>query len=150
MAIQVRNKHVIGIDPGTYTGFAEWSQVEKRLVSVRSFKIHDALVMLKQLSLIHGDKLLVRIEDPTTWKPHKGSSKSERELKSKLQGAGSIKRDFSIWIDAMDSWKVAYEKVSLHSAPKKLKPEYFKAVTKYEGPTSEHGRDAAMLVYQYY
>lgn len=141
----MRDLIVVGIDPGVNTGFAIYSQEQKQLLKVESMAIHLAILEIRELHQLYGEKLFVRIEDPNTYIPYKNVQQSS----SRLQGAGSIKRDCKIWVDLLDHQKIRYELVSLRSSLKKLTSETFKNYTKWKQKTNEHGRDAAMLAFDY-
>ncbi|MGF7230352.1 hypothetical protein, partial [Arachidicoccus sp.] len=84
-----RNKYecVIGIDPGTHTGFAIWFPKSKTLSEVSTYQIHRAFELVLDCKKLYGEKLLVRFEDARkrNWFADAG--------REQLQGAGSIKRD---------------------------------------------------------
>lgn len=128
----------IGIDPGTHTGFAVWDTKSKRLVEVETLMIHEAFKRV--FELMEKDDICLRIEDA------RHVSRGGYDSRARLQGAGSIKRDCSIWEDFCESCDIPYEFVR---PGKDTKPtsEYFKMVTGYKGRTSNHARDAAMLVF---
>ena len=86
--------------------------------------------------------MFVRIEDARQrrWLGNKG-----REA---LQGAGSIKRDATIWEDFLTDKKIPFEMVAPSRNSTKLSAEVFKRLTGWQGRTSEHSRDAAMLVFK--
>jgi hypothetical protein len=63
-----------------------------------------------------------------------------------LQGAGSIKRDCTIWADYLASLGVPYVNVKPAAGATKWTAERFAKFTGWHGRTNEHGRDAALLV----
>ena len=65
---------------------------------------------------------------------------------AKLQGAGSVKRDSSIWEDFLKDKGIPFQGIHPLQGLTKLTSVYFKRITKWDGKTSEHSRDAAMLV----
>ena len=75
--------------------------------------------------------------------------KNRAESDAKLQGAGSIKRDFAIWRDFAADEGLVFQGVSLQASMKKLTQDTFKAITKWEKRTNDHGRDAAMLCFDF-
>ena len=75
-------EYIIGIDPGTNTGFAVWNVKEQRLEVVTSMKIHQAMEDIKQSS--YQNNILVIFEDA---RKRKWFGNSGRE---QLQGAGSM------------------------------------------------------------
>ena len=130
----------IGIDTGTKTGIA---------ISVGgSLQQVDCMTITKAMQLVSeyppGTTKLF-IEDARKWIGFKGKTK---QSDARLQGAGSVKRDASIWED----WckENGYQAVFVKPMGKGLKKsaEDFKRITKWEGRTNEHSRDAALIVYQ--
>lgn len=132
-------KIFIGIDPGTHTGFATWHKTEKKFFCIETFMIHQAIREILYLSKEWGStyELELIIEDAR----HIGGPGF------KAQGAGSIKRDCSIWEDFCNDYKIPHRFVR-PSRNGKITKEYFKKLTGYEKQTSQHARDAAMLVFQ--
>ncbi|MGL5895278.1 MAG: hypothetical protein ACRCZM_11810 [Bacteroidales bacterium] len=133
---------LIGIDPGVKTGLAVWDKKRKRLVAIETVTITKAIDWVRELITIHGlDNVHVRFEDARkrTWF---GSKSSEV-----LQGVGSVKRDSSIWEELLTGLNASWEAVPPKDNMTKTTKEGFLAITGYSGRTSEHARDAAMLVF---
>ena len=130
----------IGIDTGTKTGFAVWE--DGKLQVVESMTITQA--MRKILTAYPYQTTKLYIEDARKWIGFNGKTKT---TDARLQGAGSVKRDASIWED----WckENGYQAVFVKPMGKGLKKsaEDFKRITGWEGRTNEHSRDAAMIVY---
>ena len=131
-------KYYIGIDSGKNTGFAIWNKAEKRLEIVETILIHQAMDKVQGFD---KNEVLVRVEDARQRKWF-GSNAS-----AKQQGAGSIKRDAVIWEDFLKDKGYDFEMVAPKNNKTKLSSEQFAKMTKWDKRTSEHGRDAAMLVY---
>ena len=132
---------IVGIDPGVSTGWAIWSRADKRLVSVETTTISAAMCMVRLMHDV-GSLRSVVFEDARlrTWFGSKG-----REA---LQGAGSIKRECGIWEEFLTSLDgVPFKPVSPQSKGAKLNAAQFAKLTGWKGRTSEHARDAAMLVF---
>lgn len=131
----------IGIDCGTMTGFAVWYKFEKKLVQVKTVKIHAAMQEVLGYNRGTNGRIFVRVEDARkrTWFGNSG--------REQLQGAGSIKRDAVIWEDFLIDCKIPFEMVAPKHNRTKIEAEYFKKLTGWSARTSVHGRDAAMLVY---
>lgn len=138
-------RYIIGIDTGVNTGLAVWDTKEKELIICKTMMIHEALDFIKEQNKKCHDNLFVRFEDARlrTW----FDTHSEKEDRDKLQGAGSVKRDCKIWDDFLSDLKIPFEKVAPKRNTTKMPVETFSAITHYKGRTSEHARDAAMLVY---
>lgn len=137
----------IGIDCGVNTGFCTWCAITKKIEFIGTLKIHEAMVRVKML-LMDSQSILVRIEDARlrTWIPRQKNEKAER---GRREGAGSVKRDAVIWEDFLTDLGVEFEMVAPKQNKTKVTAEYFKALTGYTGKTSQHARDAAMLVIGY-
>lgn len=136
-------KILIGVDVGVTTGFAVFDKDKKGLVVVTSMMIHRAMEqVILYADNIGRDKMFVRFEDARlrTWFGGTGSEM--------WQGAGSIKRDSSIWEDYLRDKMINFETVKPAAKMSKWSADYFKSVTKWHGMTNEHGRDAAVLVWQ--
>lgn len=132
----------IGIDAGVNTGVAVWDDKQKKLLSVESMQLHQALE--KVLNLHLSGKICVIIEDARlrTW-----YGNDWKQSKQKLQGVGSVKRDCVIWEEFCKDKKIEYYMQHPKHNVTKLTAEAFQIVTGYKGRTNEHGRDAAMLVF---
>lgn len=131
----------IGIDTGTHTGLAVWDDRERKLTYLETLPIHKA--MSRVLAISREEEVMVIFEDARqrTW------FGKDKHASSKLQGAGSIKRDCSIWEDFLTDYMIPFRAVPPIKGGTKLPEQYFKLLTHYKGRTSNHSRDAAMLVF---
>lgn len=137
-------KYYIGIDPGVNTGVCVWSVTDKEIMYLKSVSIHLAMEIVKTWKELPGD-IFVRFEDARQrkWIPRQ---KNERAEKGLWAGAGSVKRDCTIWEDYLSSIGVPFEMVAPKNNKTKVTAEYFKKLTGWTGKTNEHARDSAMLV----
>lgn len=140
----VNRKLYIGIDPGTHTGVAVWDKTSRRLEVVDTMTITRALELVTanvELCKAFGGEVVVFIEDARkrSWFGLSGCEK--------LQGAGSVKRDCAIWETFCEELGVECRKIAPKHNTTKLSPSQFKVLTNWQGRTSEHSRDAAMLVF---
>jgi len=133
--------YIIGIDTGVKTGFAVWNSKNKKLDKVETTNIHRVILDIARSRANYID-MLIRIEDARLRKWVQGG-------REKLQGVGSVKRDAKIFEDMCKELGIDYELVPPKNNKTKLSAAAFKAITKWEGRTSEHSRDAAMLVFGY-
>lgn len=132
----------IGIDPGTHTGIAVWSHEQRKFVSVETKTICEAMEDILSLGDQYGiDNILVKFEDARL---RKWFGTAGRE---QLQGAGSIKRDCQIWQEFLSSKSIPFAAVAPKANRTKMRAEAFKKYTGWTSRTSEHARDAAMLVF---
>jgi len=136
-------KYAIGIDTGVHTGYAVWDTEDQRLLSCKTMKIDVAMETIRE-TWEAGYSILVIIEDARLRKFFKGEN-----MAAKQQGAGSIKRDAKIWEDYLTRLRIDFKLVNPTSRKTKITSEYFKKISKFEGRTSNHARDAAMLVLGY-
>jgi len=134
------NRIIIGIDPGVKTGLAAWVPAERRFQSIETMSIVKAMDWI-MLAKRDGLQVEVRFEDARlrTW-----FGKAGRE---QLQGAGSIKRDCSIWSEFCEYHDIPSQAVKPFKGGTKWSADYFKRLTGWKGRTSEHSRDAACLVF---
>ena len=130
----------IGIDPGTTTGIAVWNKKENKFDHIYSCGILEAMERL-QVYAVFGNNLFV-IENPNL---RKWFGNSGRE---KLQGAGSIKRDYSIWLEWFERTGCTYEAIAPKNVTTKLDAKSFMKITGYTERTNSHSRDAAMMVFK--
>ena len=133
----------IGIDTGTHTGFAVWDDKTRRFISLETLMIHTAMEKVQQIYLQNGGDAFVIFEDARqrTW------FGKDKNTSAKLQGAGSIKRDCSIWEDFLTDYEIPFRAVPPQKGCTKWDDKYFKMVTGWKGKTSNHSRDAAILVF---
>jgi hypothetical protein len=134
---------VWGIDPGVSTGLAEWDTVARALVRVETTSIVRAIFELRD-RVTRGDApALVMIEDAR--KARTGRSAATYGQVQRLQGVGSVKRDCTVWFEALEALAVPYSGRAPSNT--KTKAPVFQALTGWKGRTSNHARDAAMRVY---
>jgi hypothetical protein len=132
---------IIGIDTGTNTGVAVWNKPGREFLEIVTLPIHQAMELVLRYHLIHREALFVRFED----------ARLRKFLKDKdpgaIQGAGSIKRDCSIWEDFLRDKSIHYASIAPRRGLTKLPEDTFTRMTGWSKRTSNHARDAAMLVY---
>ena len=131
----------IGIDPGTHTGVAVWDTREGKFLSLETLPIHRAISKVGFIAEIHKGDVQVVFEDARqrTWF-------GKGDTNAKAQGAGSVKRDSSIWEDFCKDYDIPYWAKPPVKGATKVSADYFKTISGWDGRTSEHARDAAMLV----
>lgn len=139
---QKKARFRIGIDPGTDTGFAVWDtavqQFEGEICSLKIWQVFEELG-----KWVDGDLAFsVRIEDANLYKiPPREDSQPRARNAAIVQW---YSRQLILFCESLG---IQYEAVKPNPRLTKWDAEYFKMVTKYEGRTNNHGRDAALLVY---
>lgn len=137
--MEKKYRYLIGIDPGVKTGLAVWDTNKKIFDRIETTDILNAIKIVFSYSCAF--ETLVMIENPNlrNWFGNSG--------REKLQGAGSIKRDYSIWEKFLNDNQIEYQPVPPKNIKTKLRSDHFRQITGYVGKTSNHSRDAAMMVY---
>lgn len=131
----------IGIDPGTHTGMAVWDSEERVFLSLETLPIHKALDEVRRIAGENEGNVQLFFEDARqrTWF-------GRGNVSAKAQGAGSVKRDCSIWEDFCQDLGIPFMATHPVKGGTKVSAAYFKMISNYQGRTSGHARDAAMLV----
>lgn len=135
------SKYRIGIDCGVNTGIAI---VENGIyLAIETMTITRAISMIN-LILMDGHEIILYVENPNLRKWYGSNSNFKK------QGAGSVKRDYSIW-----KTYCVENKIMMHAVhPKDIGSQFdndviFKAATNWTKRTSIHARDAARMVYKF-
>lgn len=137
---------LIGIDTGVSTGFA-WSINGK----FQSIDTESILSAQERVLSIAGDvghagmDVIVCIEDVRLRKWVQKGVGNER-----MQGVGSVKRDCSIWQEFCERNGIPHIFVAPKAIQTKLSEKDFNMITKWPYKTSEHARDAGMMIYKVY
>lgn len=129
----------IGIDPGTHTGLAIWDSRKGEFLSLETLPIHRALQVVQYMATTSSAVVVFEDARQRTWF-------GKGDINAKAQGAGSVKRDCSIWEDFCKDYDIRFEARPPIKGATKVTAEYFKMISHYQGRTSSHSRDAAMLV----
>jgi hypothetical protein len=137
----MNHRYYLGIDPGKQTGIAMWDKKYMRLKMVETMPIHKAMIMLLNLNGEELADMHIRVEDA---RKRKWFGNAGRE---QLQGAGSIKRDCTIWEDFLTDIGASFEMVAPKNNTTKLDADDFKKLTGWKERCSIHARDAAGLVF---
>jgi hypothetical protein len=133
----------IGIDPGVNTGFATLDSGNRQL-TLRTLKLHQGFEAIKILNETYD--IDVVIENPNLLKRFN----LVKNASAKLQGAGSVKRDYSAWTDFFDDHGIRYQAAKPDKQRNALakNKETFKQITGYNERSSHHARVAAMLIFK--
>lgn len=142
---------LIGIDGGTHTGMAVWDTEAQEFLQIATLPLHRALEEVNRWKYAcdmapRPTPLRVVVEDPRqrTWfRPERSNS----EYRGRLMGAGAAKRDAKIWEEFLQDKGILYEMRKPRAGATKWDAKFWEQVIGYKGRTSEHSRDAALLVY---
>lgn len=139
----------IGIDPGDHTGFAVWNSTSGKLLEVRTLQLWFALEEVRRwhyTCLAQQTELYVLFEDARLRKWFE-KEKNASEYRGKLMGAGAAKRDAKIWEQFLTAQHITFRAIKPAPGRTKWKEDYWKHITGWQGRTSEHARDASLLVW---
>ena len=139
--------YLVGLDPGKNTGIAVWDTVTQSFVKVDTMAIHEALLTVRELWEFYNDRVIRVYFEDARKRQFLPRERNASEYRGKLMGAGSVKRDSVIWQDALTDWGIPFEMVPPRAGATKWTAETFRNVTGYTGRTSNHARDAAILVF---
>lgn len=134
--------YIVCIDTGVNTGYAVFDLDKEKFITISTMKIHTAMFNVKD---IQESINYVIVEDArlATF----GRKRAVDQLKA--QGAGSIKRDAKIWEDYLNDLGIKYKMKRPKKSLTKVNANDFKKITGWTGRTSQHARDAAMLIYNF-
>lgn len=144
------NKIYIGVDPGVKTGFAILNGLE---LTLHTLSFWDAIKMIESKTndlyffrFLYD--LIVVIEDVTQNKPTFNRNLNYRSNSKVSQNVGQNKRDCQLIIEwcEMNGIEVIKKRPTKNSMTK-LNAEVFNKITGYNGKSSQHSRDAAMLIF---
>lgn len=139
-------KIIIGIDPGVKTGIAVKVLGQKHYSDVATYPIHKAMFLLLELIQDKDNEIYVIFEDARLRKWINDKGKTASASRGLAMGAASVKRDCTIWEDFLESQPVRWTSVAPKKGTTKIDPVVFARLTGYTGRTSNHARDAAMLI----
>lgn len=143
MIIDSKYSYLFGIDPGTKTGISLYDRSPNKIIICKTMMIHYAIEVITIWNQEKKGRIFVIVEDPRK----AVFGRSTLADRAKIQGAGSIKRDASIWEDFLTDKNIPFIMVRPSKQLTKWNADYFAKVTGYEGTTNSHSRDAAMLVF---
>lgn len=139
----------IGIDPGEHTGLAVWDGASRSFREVATLPLWRALDEVRKWQYACTAQvvdLIVFFEDARQrkWFPQE---RNNAEYRGRLMGAGAAKRDARIWEEYLTDNRIAFRAVKPQPGLTKWDADYFAKVTGWTGRTSDHARDAALLVF---
>ena len=137
---------LIGIDTGVKTGFAHSIDGVLQDISTETILSAQERVLDIRNEAAQSDvKLIVCIEDVRKRRWVDRSIGRER-----MQGVGSVKRDCGIWQEFCERHGLRHILVAPANVDTKRKAKDFEMITGWTARTSEHGRDAGMMIHKYH
>ena len=141
-----KKRFYVGIDPGVNTGWASWDSESKQFLNIYTTNFWDCITALKLLPKEIVESCCVIIEDPNLNRPtFDRPGQNNFAMRKIAQNVGSNKRDAQLIIEWLEANK--FEVIKVKPTTGKWDSKTFKSITKWEGSTNEHGRDAAKLIF---
>ena len=137
-------KILVGIDPGVNTGLAVWSHSERKFCEVVTASIVGAMKIVRDYAVEHDVTIYTEDARKRKWIPRE---KSLSQFKGRAMGAGSVRRDSQIWEEFAAYYDIPIVLLPPRQGATKWSAEYFARVTGWKARTSNHARDAALLVF---
>jgi len=129
----------IGIDPGTMTGLAEIVDGQYRLIT--QMNIIRAMNHIRITHELDIWDIKLHVENP---------HKRTYYKKGTEQGAGSIKRDYAIWVDFAIEHNIPLFPISPAEIGSSFNNEkVFHSATGYTKKCGKHARDAAKIIFKF-
>jgi hypothetical protein len=147
MKEQTKPRFVIGIDPGSNTGWASWDRKEREFVEIRAMSPAQTIIELHKL---HTLKLPVEVvcEDARLRKWYGDADKRQARSGAGIrEGVGAVKARCADIEEACKILDIPCRMVKPKAGTSKWTADYFRKITGWALRTNEHGRDAAILVY---
>ena len=134
---------VIGIDPGTTTGFAVYCPSTNRLTVVKSTSFWEAY---RSVVAFHPSEVLgVVIEVPDTKHVWQKVAMGTKAIQRQAVNVGGVLREAQLLADGIE--KVGY-RVKRVNPRKKIDANTFREFTGWQGQTNQHERDAGILCWR--
>jgi len=149
---------LIGVDPGSITGVCVWSPGREKILDMQSMSHIKFMEWVLTGEEVYD--MVVAIENPNLNQPVFmtkeetsiifGTNSTEkvsvlRILLRRAQNIGMNKQIAKTLMEFMESKGIAF--VPIRPFRKKMDAEQFRNLTKWEGRTNQHNRDAAILVF---
>ena len=142
---------LIGIDPGEHTGMAVWDTHLGEFRQVCTLPLWEAMEEVKRWSyscdLAPAPVRFAVIFEDARQRTWFAPERNQSEYRGKLMGAGAAKRDARIWEEFLEGMHIPYQAIRPAPGRTKWNADYWAKVTGWKGRTSEHARDAALLVF---
>lgn len=141
-------KYLIGFDCGKKTGVAVWEVDYQQFSAIKTVDFWKAYNWVS--TSFNAAETIIYIEDPSQNRPvWRREGMKEHEYQKKCQDVGAVKRESLLMIEGLQRQEFEVKAIQPNKGSfTKLTAAAFKKITKYTKRTSEHSRDAAMLVFQ--
>ena len=137
----------IGLDAGHPTGLATWDAVEERFAVLTTTTFWEAIALVETYP---AGEVVVVVEDPAQNRPTFAHGtprmlQAARRREKISRDVGQNQREAKLLADGLG--RKGYRVRRTRPRSRKLNAEQFRRLTRYPGRTSQHARDAGMLVF---
>lgn len=134
--------YIIGIDPGTSTGFAVYDTIEEKLIALETTTFWGVLNLLEET---WGEEtVLIVIEVPESKHVWHNGGTAKGSVQRTALNVGSVIREAELLAEGLERAGYDVKRVNPRG---KVKAGDFNKVTGWEGKTNQHVRDAGLLAY---
>jgi len=142
----------IGIDAGVSTGLCLYNPLNKQIINIETTTFWGVIELIETLLLCRNRNMIkVFVEDPSQNKPvfgRKVFGQNAKKIQKIAQNVGQNKREATLIMEYCERNKIPFQGIKpTKNTHTKLDKDKFQRITGYDKRTSEHGRDACMLVY---
>lgn len=130
--------YTAGIDPGSKPGIAIIDNRTGKFEVLKKMYIHEAMDLIRIWKL-RGIRVFVEDARKRKWYGDNAAVKR--------QGAGSVKRDCTIWESFLKDQKVEFHMIHPIKGGTKWNHKRFCAFTGYTGSTNKETRDAGVIAF---
>ena len=140
-------RYFIGLDAGQQTGLATWDAVEERFAVLTTTTFWEAIALVETYP---AGEIVVVVEDPAQNRPTFAHGtprtlQAARRRERISRDVGQNQREAKLLADGLG--RKGYRVRRTRPRSRKLDAEQFRRLTKHQGRTSQHARDAGMLVF---
>lgn len=147
------HKYLIGLDPGINTGFCLYDKTAKKIVKLDTLGFWELFDALEDIKVWIGQEhVTFYIENSALNKPTfaKAGGTTQRKIQKISRNVGSNQRESTLLIEGIRRYGfhvVEIKPTGIKGVKRKWDESTFKKITTHTGRSSQHARDAAMLVF---
>lgn len=145
ISIPKRKRYIAGVDPGVYTGIAVFDRVENRIRYIKQTNFFGVIPWFR--SMLRVSELAVFVEVPKMFiysrnEEAKGGVAAKRDRF--MANVGGNRREGQLLVEWLDLEGFTVQQIK-PIGQKKWDDRQFRAITKWNGPASQHVIDAARI-----
>ena len=147
-----KHEYFIGLDPGISTGFCMYDKTFKQIIKLATVEFWELFDALDEIKRLAPDQVKFIIENSALNKPTfvKGGGDTQKKMQKISRNVGSNQRESTLLIEGIRRYGfhvIEVKPTGSRGVKRKWSEETFQKITGYKGRSSQHARDAAMLVF---